>query len=303
MSLASSVRPVRPPSFTERLSPTGRGMLWMVASGLVFCVLNAATRQIAMELGPFETQFLRYVGTVLVMAPFVARVGLRAYSPNGLAGQAWRGVIHTTGLLLWFSALPNIPLADGTAIGFTTPIFVMIGGVVFFRERMIWARWLSALIGLLGVLIVVGPKMSGSGGYYNLMMLAASPLFAGSFLITKSLTRRDRPEVIVVWQAIAIATFTLPLAALHWSWPTLVQWGWMLGCAVLGTTGQYCMTRGIRAADVSATQPVSFLNLIWTAAIGYLAFAEVPGINTVIGGSVIFLATTWIARREARSGR
>ncbi len=283
------------------LTPNVRGMLWMCTAGIVFSVLNAATRGIAIELGPFETQFLRYAGTLVVMAPFIARVGLAAYSPNGLAGQAWRGVVHTTGLLLWFSALPMIPLADMTAIGFTTPIFVMIGAVLVFREKMVWARWISALVGLLGVVIVLAPKMSGTGGVFNLLMLASSPLFACSFLITKALTKRDRPEVIVVWQAISIATFTLPFALWQWHWPTPGQCLWMLGCGVLGTLGQYFMTRGIRVAEVSATQPVTFLNLIWAIAIGYAVFAEVPGISTIIGGSVIFVATTWIARREARA--
>jgi drug/metabolite transporter (DMT)-like permease len=284
-----------------RLNPTARGLLWMAASGLIFSVLNAATRVMAEELSPFETQFLRYAAGVVVMLPFIARVGPRAYHPNGLAGQAWRGVVHTAGLLLWYLALPRIPLADMTAIGFTTPIFIMVGAVVVFRERMVWARWVSALIGLLGVLVVVGPKMSGSGGFYNLLMLASSPLFACSFLITKALTKRDRPEVIVVWQAIAITVFTLPFAVAEWTWPTVTQWVWMLGLGVAGSAGQYCVTRAIECTDVSATQPVKFLDLIWTSAIGYLAFAEVPGISTVIGGTVIFVATTWIARREMRS--
>jgi len=96
----------------------------------------------------------------------------------------------------------------------------------------------------------------------------------------------------VVWQAIAITVFTLPFAVAHWTWPTVAQWLWMLGLGVAGSAGQYCVTRAIECTDVSATQPVKFLDLIWTSAIGYLAFAEVPGTSTMIGGSVIFLATT-----------
>lgn len=301
MSLTRSAT-VRPVPTTGRLGPTARGMLWMAGSGVIFCWLNALTRVVADQIGPFEAQFLRYIAGVAVMVPFILRVGLRAYHPHGLIGQGWRGVVHTTGLLLWYAALPRIPLADMTAIGFTTPIFIMIGAVVFFGERMVWARWVSALIGLLGVLVVVGPKMSGSGGFSNLLMLASSPLFACSFLITKALTRRDRPEVIVVWQAIAIATFTFPFAMLDWIWPSPAQYGWILLCGLMGSGGQYCVTRAIGVADVSATQPVKFLDLIWTSLIGYAAFAERPGLATMIGGSVIFLATTWITRREVRAG-
>ena len=52
------------------------------------------------------------------------------------------------------------------------------------------------LIGFAGVLVVVGPKMQASGGFYDLVMLAFSPLFAASALITKALTRRDAASML-----------------------------------------------------------------------------------------------------------
>ena len=164
----------------------------MVLSGAIFGVLNALLRVITLQLPPIEAQFLRYVAGALVMLPFILRVGFRAYHPKGLAGQLWRGAAHTSGMLLWFMALPHLPLADTTAIGFTGPIFVMVGAVLVFHEPMLWRRWVSALIGFGGVLIVVWPKLSGSSGFYDLVMLGSAPLFAASQLITKALTKRDR---------------------------------------------------------------------------------------------------------------
>lgn len=281
------------------LRPSMQGMAWMVLSGAVFGVLNALLRVITQQLPPIEAQFLRYLSGALVMLPFILRVGFRAYNPNGLMGQLWRGAAHTSGMLLWFMALPHLPLADTTAIGFTGPIFVMIGAVLVFREPMLWTRWLSALIGFGGVLIVVWPKLSGSSGFYDLVMLGSAPLFAASQLITKALTRRDRPEVIVVWQCITISLFSFPLAILHWQWPNAMQCIWFLAAGVLGSCAHYCATQAYRVADVSATQPVRFLDLIWATLMGYLVFGDLPTSSTLLGGLVIFLATTWAARREA----
>ena len=287
----------------SRLPPTLRGMLWTALSGIIFSSLNAVMRVMTLELGPFQTQFLRYLFGLGVMLPFVLWYGIHRYRPHVLGGQVWRGLIHTAGLLLWFVALPRIPLADMTAIGFTGPIFIMIGAVLLFGERMIWARWAASAVGFLGVLIVVAPKLSGAGGYYSLVMLASSPLFAASFLITKSLVRYDRPEVIVVWQSLAITVFTLPLALLDWVHPSPSQWALFIGCGMLGSAGHYCMTRGIRIAEISATQSISFLNLIWASILGYAVFSDVPTHSTMLGGLVIFAATTWIARREARAAK
>ncbi|MDR3538729.1 MAG: DMT family transporter [Acetobacteraceae bacterium] len=293
-------RPRIPALPLPHFAPGVQALGWMAASGFVFAILNTMLRVISLQLDPLQVQFLRYFAGLIVMIPFIARVGLRAYSPNGLVGQLWRGVIHTSGMMLWYMALPHLTLADTTAIGFTGPIFVMIGAVLALGERMVWERWISALVGFAGVLIVVGPSLSASGGTYDLIMLGSSPLFAASALITKALTRRDRPEVIVVWQCITISLFSLPGAVLHWTWPSAVQWAVFLGSGVLGSTGHYCVTRALGAADATATQSVKFLDLLWMTALGLLVFGDRPTASTLAGGVVIVAATTWLARREAR---
>lgn len=81
------IRAVRLPVLPRAL----HGMAWMVTSGVVFLLLNALLRVIALQMNPLEVQFLRYFAGLLVMLPFIARVGLRAYAPKGMAGQLWRG--------------------------------------------------------------------------------------------------------------------------------------------------------------------------------------------------------------------
>lgn len=284
-----------------RLDPTVRGLLWTSLAGLLFAFLNALMRGLAMEVDPFQTQFMRYIMGLLVMSPLILRSGLGAWRPHDIKGQFSRGALHTLGLVLWFAAVPYITLAETTAIGFTTPIFIMIGAALFFREPMRWERWLAAAIGFGGVLIVVGPKLAGGGGLYTLVMLASAPVFAASFLVTKALTRYEKPSVIVVWQAITVTLLSLPLAVLNWKAPTLAQWIAFAACGVLGSAGHYCLTRSFSVADISATQSAKFLDLVWAAALGWLMFADVPSRSTLIGGVVICAATLWIARREARN--
>jgi drug/metabolite transporter (DMT)-like permease len=131
-------------------------------------------------------------------------------------------------------------------------------------------------------------------------MLASAPMFAASFLMAKALTRRDNPETIVLWQALTVTLFTAPAALLRWSPPSATQWAVFVVGGVLGSLGHYCLNRGFRAADISATQPVKFLDLIWASGMGYLMFANVPTQTTIIGAAVIFVSTVWIARRESR---
>lgn len=287
----------------SRLDPTVRALLWSGTAGLLFVVLNTLMRGLSLALDGFETQFLRYLMGFAVMVPFMARSGFAAFKPRNLGGQFARGGVHTIGLLIWFVALPRISLADTTAIGFTTPIFIMLGAVLVFKEPMRWERWFAAAVGFAGVLIVVAPKMSGSAGIYNLVMLASSPVYAASYLMTKALTRYERAEVIVVWQAISVTLFSLPLALLHWHTPSVAQMLLFLVCGMLGSAGHYCLTRSYATADISASQSVKFLDLVWATAIGWFVFADAPSRSTIIGGVVICGSTLWIARRESRGAR
>ena len=284
----------------SRVDPTLRGMLWAGAAGFLFCQLNTVMRLMAQQLDPGQAQFLRYLFGVIVILPLVYRSGMAAYMPRNIGGQFARGLVHTIGLSLWFIALPRIPLADNTAIGFTGPIFIMLGAFVFLREPMRWDRWLAALVGFAGVLIVVGPRLSGDGGHYHLVMLAASPVFAASFLITKALTRYENTGTIVVWQAITVSLFSLPMALPHWQAPTLLQWSAFLLAGVIGSVGHYFQTRSLHVAEISSTQSVRFLDLLWSAFMGWLVFADVPTVSALAGGMVIVASTLWIARREAR---
>ncbi len=284
----------------ERLPPTVRGLLWVSLSGLLFVILNTVLRTLSQQLHPMQAQFLRYLAAVVVMLPWIARAGVAAYWPSRVGGQFARGAVHAFGLVLWFTALPHIPLADTTAIGFTGPIFIMLGAYLFFRETMRWERWLASTIGFCGVLIVVGPQLSGSAGFYNMLMLASSPVFAASFLMTKALTRYERVEVIVFWQALTVTLFSLPMAWWYWQSPSAWQWFGFLVAGLVGVGGHYSVTRGFAIADISSTQSVKFLDLVWAAAMGWLFFGDLPTESTLIGGVVISASTLWIAHRESR---
>jgi drug/metabolite transporter (DMT)-like permease len=87
---------------------------------------------------------------------------------------------------------------------------------------------------------------------------------------------------------------------MQWTWPTAWQLALFLVCGVLGSSGHYCLTRSFSTADISATQSVKFLDLVWAAAMGWLVFGDIPAQTTIIGGIVIAASTLWIARREAR---
>ena len=290
---------------TEALGPALRGMLWMTLCGLCFAALNATTRVMTADLHSWQVQCMRYSFGALVMLPLVLRAGAGVLRTNNLKLQVARCLVHTMGTGMWFIALPLVPLAEITAIGFTSPIFLAIGAMLFFGEKVRGDRWAAIFIGFAGVLIVLYPKLEHgiTANWASLLLIAAAPVSAGSYLLAKRLMRYDKPETIVLWQAILVSLFTLPVASFFWLPMTTTHLAMFVIVGMLGSTGHYALNRSLKATDVAATQPARFLELIWASALGFLIWSDVPPVWTFAGAMVIFGATTWIARREAIAAR
>jgi len=279
-------------------------MLWMAATGVLFTVLNATMKKLSHDLDPWLVGFLRYLLGALVMLAPALRLGVRALWPKAPRLQVVRGLFHACGMLLWFTALPMVTITELTAIGFSGPLFICLGAVLFLNERMTGARWAAVLLGFGGVVLVLKPwEGAGFAGISTgmLLMLASAPVFAGSFLVAKVLTRHQRSDVMVLWQHLLVTLLLAPFALVLWAVPSPGQWVMLLLCGFLGAGGHYCMTRAFRVADISAVQSVKFLELVWAAILGFFMFGTLPAGWTVAGGMVILLSTLWLAHRESRN--
>jgi drug/metabolite transporter (DMT)-like permease len=129
--------------------------------------------------------------------------------------------------------------------------------------------------------------------------LIAAPLFAVSFLIAKKLTQSESPAVIVAMLSIFCTLTLLPGALLEWRSPTAGELFLLFLTAVFATAGHYTLTRAFEAAPITVTQPVAFLQLVWAALLGLIAFGEPLDPWIFLGGGIVVAAVTYIAHREA----
>lgn len=281
-------------------SRVARGFFLAVVSGLFFTFLNASVKELASEMPPLFVAWGRWVAGIAMVAPYLlSRVGFAGMSTQDMKLHWFRGLFHTTGYGLWYEAVVWLPLATMAALSFTGPIFVTVGAVIFLRETVHWRRWAGVAVGFAGMLVIVRPGFAELNPGI-LLMLAAVPLIAGSNLVAKVVSGRDKPAVVVLWQSVVGAICFTPLGLWYWQTPTLPQLGLFVAAGFFGTMGYFFITWAYRLLDISALQSITFLAIVWAALMDVAVWGKTADIWTFVGAAIIVASTTYIAHRESR---
>jgi len=280
---------------------TVKGIAWMVLTGLLFVAVTGIVRHLGSDMNPIQAAFIRYAMGVVIMAPLFLRMRWTRIASGPRIGMFLiRGLVHGTGVMLWFYAMAHIPIAEVTALSFTAPIFTTIGATLFLGEKVRARRIGAVLMGFAGTLIILRPGIAAIDPGAIAQLLAA-PLFAASFILAKKLTETDPTRVIVGALTIIVTLMLLGPALLVWRTPTPTELGWLFATASFATAGHLTLVQAFRAAEITVTQPVAFLQLVWATLLGYYVFGETPDMFTWIGAAVIVSSATYIAHRELKN--
>jgi drug/metabolite transporter (DMT)-like permease len=286
----------------RRTSGAARGMAWMLLTSVLFVGVTGIVRHLGSDMSAPQAAFIRYGFGVMLMLPVLMRLRARELISPRMGMHAVRGLVHGIGVMLWFYAMARIPIAEVTALSYTTPIFVTIGAAWFLGERIRFRRIAAVLLSILGVLVIVRPGIIAVE-LGTLAQIAAAPLFAASMLIAKRMTDTEPTTVIVALMAVFVTLTLLPFALASWRTPTPEELAWLFATALLATLGHLTLTQAFRAADITVTQPVSFLQLVWAALLGLYVFGEAIDFWTMVGALIIIASATYIAHREASLAR
>ncbi len=269
---------------------------------ILFVGVTATVRYLEGEVPAPQAAFLRYaIGTVM-LAPSL--ITLTKFKPDRSLFNKFvlRGFVHSIGVTLWFYAMSVMPVAEVTAIGFLTYIFVSIGASIFLKEKLHKHRLSAILISFIGALIILRPgfKVIESG---QLGMLIATMVFTASYLIAKVVSKERTSSEIVAMLSIFTTIFLIPSAIYSWEPLSLEALLILTFTALIATLGHITMTKAIKAAPMVVTQPVLFLQLVWASMVGLFIFDEKFDIFVIIGGTVIMICVCYVSYREHVLGK
>ncbi|MFK7876776.1 MAG: DMT family transporter [Paracoccaceae bacterium] len=274
------------------------GIFWMLMTGLCFVAVTALVKYLGDRIPPAQSAFLRYVLGLVFLIPMIRPILNTQITPRLWRLFALRGAFHTVGVILWFFAMTQIPIAEVTAMNYLAPVYVSVGAVFVLGEKLAARRIAAVVAALLGALIILRPGLREIEDGH-LAMLFCAMIFAGGYLTAKILADEVPASLVVAMLSIFVTLLLAPFAALNWVTPTVPELGILFVVACFATAGHLTMTLAFAAAPVTVTQPVTFLQLIWATLLGVLVFAEPIDMWVILGGAVILAAVSFITWREA----
>jgi drug/metabolite transporter (DMT)-like permease len=287
---------------------------WMVGALVSFTLVAIAGRGAARGVDALQIAVWR---TIIGFAILLVIVQTRGIAFGSLAShrpglQVVRNLIHFTAQFCWLYALTRLTLAELTALEFTAPLWVALLAPFLLGEQLSLRRLGAALLGFIGVLIVVRPGAIplGEGTPFG---MAAAIGFALSMITTKRLLRGDNAFTVLFWmQGLQVL---IGLAAIYGSTllgygqglviPDPVTFAWLAGVGIFGLTAHYSLAKAFTYADAIIVAPMDFLRLPLIATVGVMLYAE-PLDFWVLGGGIVVVVANLLniggERRRAVGG-
>jgi len=276
----------------------------------MFMGMASLIKAASADVPPGQAVFFRsFFALPIILGWLAIRHELRSgWKTKNPLGHFWRGLVGTSAMGLGFTGLGLLPLPEVTAIGYAAPLLVVVFAAMFLNEDVRAFRLSAVALGMVGVLIVLSPRLSVGASLNSSETLGAVVVLMGAVLaalaqvFVRKLVATESTAAIVFWFTITssiMALFTLPWGWVMPSWQVALM---LIMAGFLGGIGQIFLTSSYRFADASLVAPFDYTSMILALLIGYFIFDEVPTGTMLIGAGIVILAGVLIIWRERKLG-
>lgn len=281
------------------------GIALMCGAVGCFSFLDANAKYLNDHMDTWQVVWARYTSAFVlafVLLNPITRPGMLRTSRPLL--QAARSILMLGSTVFSFFALRYLQLDQALALLFSTPFIVAALSGPVLGERIGARRWAAICAGFVGVLVVTRPGFGGIHPAAILSLLSAA-CYAVFAIVTRILARTDSDGTTLFYSNLIGAALVLPILPFVWSppahWLSVVL---MVTMGVFASLGHYLLIAAHRLAPASVLSPFIYSQIVWTVALGYFVFADVPNSWTLAGASIVVGSGLYLLYRErVRTGR
>jgi len=273
------------------------GFLYMFLSVCTFSVMDLLVKW-SSDYPTGEVLFFRGFFGLLPTYFLIPKNKLKTfYTTERSKEHLFRCLMGLMALIAIVVALRELPLAVVVSLSYAAPLFITVLSIFLLSEKVGVFRWLAVIIGFVGVIIIAEPGFKGMNYLYFLPLIFC----IGMAFVTITIRKLSTTEPI--WLISIFFTITISIAGLAtipmgWKIPNFQDFILLALIGVTGGSANLFLTQSYKLSEVSLVAPLKYLALVFAIFFGYFIWHEIPTIKTLIGASLVILASLIIFRRE-----
>ena len=287
------------------------GILLKLGSVFLFTVMAAILKATAATVPAGEQMFFRSLFAIPVILAWLwsrgeLATGLRTTDPMS---HVYRGIVGSLAMGTSFAGLGLLPFPEATALGYAMPLLTVIFAGMFLAEQVRGFRMLMVAIGLVGVLIVLSPRLSMQASSVTIgetlgaiLTLTGAAFGALAQIFISRMIQTERTAAVVFWFSVTATVLSLVTLPFGWVVPDLSTLALLVTCGIIGGVAQIMLTSAYRYADASLVAPFDYGSMLMALAIGWFVFGEGASPRMLVGAAVIIAAGVAIIWRERQLG-
>ncbi|RKR31499.1 MULTISPECIES: DMT family transporter [Paraburkholderia] len=276
---------------------TLRGIILMSCGTFLFSIVDAIARIVSTHYPPNEITFFRMLFGLVPAAYMLGRhgVGERDVTLHRFFGHFMRAVTALSARVLFFAALPHLPLSTAVALQYIEVIFIGLFAVVFLSERFHLSTAVASIVGFFGVVLISLPLTGIKGSLTAMSLVLLSAMFgAGSIIQVKKLCRTEDPAAIVFYFTIIATILSGMSLFVAWVTPNAKDFGYMALIGLTAGAGQLLLTAALANTAASLLAPLGYFGVVWAIVFEYLIWGDSISTQTAVGfvaitGSALYL--------------
>lgn len=275
-----------------------KGIAYAVTAFFLFAVMSVFSKMLTENHHPIAIAFYRnavaFLPMLFVVLFFYGRSFLKPVRPKPLF---FRCILGTVSLVMHFWAFSLLPLADTTALLFTSSLILTVLSACFLQEKIGPYRIAAVMIGFLGVLLMCHP--SGQAHILGIIVTLSAACFQAVMGVTLRYMAQSIPPITVTFYFVGVgALLTSFLMPIYGFWPQGNEWWQILGLGFSGAAAQYYLSSAFRFAEASTVTVFNYTGIIWATLFGFLFWADLPTWNIILGGAIVIGCNIFIVVRE-----
>ena len=299
------------------LTDNRKGIFFVIGAMTILAIQDVLIKLVSDELSLFQIQFFRSTIGIAVIIGYqvIIHEPIRLTTAYPLL-TVCRGLMFFFGYSAFYFAQSKMPIATMTVLFLVSPFFITLTSIYFFKSQVGYRRWISILIGFVGVVLICQPE-TGQFNFYYLIPIIVALSYAFSVIIVKKTADRD-----TIYQQMILAYLIMGLLSgitgllfgdgrfdtaensevafivRSWQFVDIESTFKLFTISVLGSVGLLVLMGAYRVADPAVISPYEYSLLIWMILLGYLVWGDVPSFNIAIGMVLIVGAGIYIFYRE-----